>query len=190
MNRTEPASTFPRLFAEVVAARADHAALIHAGETQTYRDLDQRCARMARAFLASGAGKGTRIAILAPDSALLLTAFYAALRIGALVTPISTLTTPTELAHIVRTSDAQILIGLRRFLSRDFGRNIEAACRLDSANPRRYACPRRLSAVGVARRLRRSALGAFDRGPPGARRRTRRAGYHAAGRRRGRGGAR
>lgn len=127
MDDTEPASTFPKLLAEIVAARADHDALIYAGETLTYRELDQRSARTARALLAIGAGKGSRIAILAPDGVLLLTTFYAALRIGALVTPISTLTTPTELAHIVRTSDAQILVGARHFLTRDYGRNLEAA---------------------------------------------------------------
>ena len=86
-----------------------------------------RSARTARALLAMGAGKGTRIGILAPDSTLLLTAFYAALRIGALVTPISTLATPTELAHILRNSDAQILIGVRGFLSRDYAERLEAA---------------------------------------------------------------
>ena len=82
---------------------------------------------MAKALLASGAGKGTRIGVLAPDGALLLTTFYAALRIGALVTPISTLTTPPELAHIIRTSDAQLLVGARRFLRNDFAANLEAA---------------------------------------------------------------
>lgn len=123
----EPASTFPQLFAEVAATRADHAALIYDGRTFSYRELDQHSARMARALLAIGAGKGTRIAILAPDSDLFIITFYAALRIGVLVTPISTLTTPSELAHIVRTSDAQILIGTRRFLTRDYGQNLEAA---------------------------------------------------------------
>lgn len=127
MGDIERTSTFPQLFAEVVAARADHDALIYGGERLTYGDLDRRSARLARALLTIGAGKGTRIAILAPDSTLLLTTFYAALRIGALVTPVSTLTTPSELAHIIRTSDAQILIGVRRFLTRDYGRNMEAA---------------------------------------------------------------
>jgi acyl-coenzyme A synthetase/AMP-(fatty) acid ligase len=123
----EPASTFPQLLAEVVSARADHDALIFAEETLSYTELDQRIARIARALLAIGAGKGTRIGILAPDSTLLLTTFYAALRIGALVTPISTLATPTELAHIIGNSDAQILIGMRRFLSHDYGARLEAA---------------------------------------------------------------
>jgi acyl-CoA synthetase (AMP-forming)/AMP-acid ligase II len=122
----EPASTFPQLLAEIVAARADHDALIFAGEAISYAELDNRSARMARALLALGAGKGTRIGILAPDSTLMLTTFYAALRIGALVTPISTLATPIELAHILRNSDAQILIGVRKFLSHDYAERLEA----------------------------------------------------------------
>jgi len=123
----EPAPTFPALLAETVAARGDHPALLLADEALTYDELDRRSGRMARALLASGAGKGTRIALLAPDGALWLTAFYAALRIGALVTPISTLTTPPELAHIVHTSDAQLLVGARQFLRRDFADNLAAA---------------------------------------------------------------
>jgi acyl-CoA synthetase (AMP-forming)/AMP-acid ligase II len=127
MEEAEPASTFPELFAEMVAARGDHVALIVADETMTYRELDRRSGRMARALLASGVGKGTRIGLLAPDGALWLTTFYAALRIGALLTPISTLATPPELAQIIRTSDAHILIGVRRFLRRDFVDNLTAA---------------------------------------------------------------
>jgi len=127
MEETEPASTFPALFAQIVAARGDHDALILAHETLTYRELDRRSARMARALLAGGAGKGTRIGLLVPDGALWLTTFYAALRIGALITPISTLATPPELAHIIRTSDVQILIGARRFLRHDYAEKLAAA---------------------------------------------------------------
>lgn len=127
MADIEPVSTFPALLAQVVAARADHEALVVPGETLTYRDVDARSARMARALLAIGAGKGSRICLLAPDSALWLTVFYAALRIGAIVTPVSTLTSPSELSHIVRTSDAQILIGARRFLRNDYAAKLCAA---------------------------------------------------------------
>src|SRR3546814_14338028 len=65
----------------------------------------RRTARMARALLASGAGKGSRIALMAPDGVLWLTTFLASLRIGALVSVVSTLCTPPELAHLLRTSD-------------------------------------------------------------------------------------
>ena len=124
---SESASTFPALLAGVVATRGGHPALLLTDQTVTYRELDERSARMARALLARGVGKGSRIALLAPDGLLWLTTFYAALRIGALVTPISTLATPPELAHIVRTSDAQMLVGARRFLRRDFADNLVAA---------------------------------------------------------------
>jgi acyl-CoA synthetase (AMP-forming)/AMP-acid ligase II len=126
-GNSESASTFPKLLAQTVAARRDHPAVILVDETLNYDELDRRSAEMARALLAIGVGKGTRVALLAPDGALWLASFYAALRIGALVTPISTLTTPPELAQILRTSDAQVLIGVRRFLRRDFVANLEAA---------------------------------------------------------------
>jgi acyl-CoA synthetase (AMP-forming)/AMP-acid ligase II len=123
----DDATTFPELLADVARRRADHPALVVADETLTYAELDRRSARMARALLAAGAGKGTRVGLLAPDGVMLLTAFYAGLRIGALVTPISTLAMPPELAHILRTSDAQLLVGARRFLRRDFAASLEDA---------------------------------------------------------------
>lgn len=127
MAASDASATFPELLASTVRARPDHPALVVAGETLTYRELDRRSARLARALLASGAGKGTRIALLAPDGALWITTFYAALRIGALVTPLTTLGTPAELAHIIRTSDAQFLIGARRFLRRDYAETLTSA---------------------------------------------------------------
>lgn len=123
---TVPA-TFPALFADIVRERAEHPALVVADETLTYAELARRSGRMAKALLASGAGKGTRVGLLAPDGVLLLSTFYAALRIGALVTPISTLATAPELAHIVRTSDVQVLVAVRRFLRRDFVATLEQA---------------------------------------------------------------
>jgi acyl-coenzyme A synthetase/AMP-(fatty) acid ligase len=126
-DETESVSTFPAMFAAVVSACAERDALVVAEETLNYRDLDRRSAKMARAMLAIGVGKGTRIALLAPDGALWLTTFYAALRIGALVTPISTLATANELAQIIRTSDAQIVIGVRRFLDHDYAENLMSA---------------------------------------------------------------
>src|SRR3954451_21746902 len=126
-DETESFSTFPEMFAAVVSACAERDALVVAEETLNYRDLDRRSAKMARAMLAIGVGKGIRIALLAPDGALWLTTFYAALRIGALVTPISTLATANELAQIIRTSDAQIVIGVRRFLDHDYAENLMSA---------------------------------------------------------------
>jgi acyl-CoA synthetase (AMP-forming)/AMP-acid ligase II len=123
----EPPSTIPSQFAAVVAARGSHDAIATMHETVSYDELDRRSARMARALLASGAGKGARIALLAPDGIFFVSTFLAALRIGALVTVVSTLCTPRELAHILRNSDAQFFVSARRFLGHDYASTLEAA---------------------------------------------------------------
>lgn len=120
-------STVPQLLAQLVATRGDHDALVMRGITLSYAALDQRSADMARALLDIGAGKGTRIALMAPDGVLWITTYLAALRIGALLTVVSTLCTPPELAHILRHSDTQILIGVRRFLRHDYGKTLTDA---------------------------------------------------------------
>lgn len=114
-------STIPAMLAEVVARRGGEDAIATVTETIDYAELDSRSLRMARALLASGAGKGTRIALLAPDGIFWITTFLAALRTGALVTAVSTLATPRELAHILRNSDIQVLIAARRMLRHDYG---------------------------------------------------------------------
>ena len=127
MAEPEPPSTIPAQFAASVAARGGSDAVAMLAETVSYAELDRRSAEMARAMLAAGAGKGARIALLAPDGIFWVTAFLAALRIGALVTCCSTLCTPKELAHMVRNSDIQFFLGARRFLGHDYGEKLAAA---------------------------------------------------------------
>jgi acyl-CoA synthetase (AMP-forming)/AMP-acid ligase II len=127
MEIAEPASTLPQLLAKSVAARGKHDAVVTVRETLSYDELDRRTARMARALLAAGAGKGARIALMAPDGVFWVTAFLGGLRIGALVTAVSTLCTPSELSHILRNSDTQFFLGVRRFLRHDYVETLTAA---------------------------------------------------------------
>src|SRR5580692_6362486 len=127
MQEIEPATTVPQLLANFAATRGEHDAIATVAETLSYEELDRRTSRMARALLALGAGKGTRIALLAPGGILWLTALLAGLRIGALVSLVSTLCTPPELAHMLRSGDAQILLAVRRFLRHDYGKTLAAA---------------------------------------------------------------
>ncbi len=127
MQESEPATTVPKLLANLVATRGKHDAIATLAETLSYEELERRTSTMARALLAQGAGKGTRIALLAPGGILWLTALLAGLRIGALVSLVSTLCTPPELAHMLRSGDAQILLGVRRFLRHDYGKTLAAA---------------------------------------------------------------
>ena len=123
----EPPSTIPAQFAATVTARGDCDAVAMMHETVSYAELERRSARLARALLAAGAGKGARIALLAPDGIFWISAFLATLRIGAMVTCCSTLASPKELAHMVRHSDVQFFIGARRFLGHDYGAKLAQA---------------------------------------------------------------
>ena len=80
MEEIEPATTVPKLLANFVATRGQHDAIATVAETLSYEELERRTSRMARALLALGAGKGTRIALLAPGGILWLTALLAGLR--------------------------------------------------------------------------------------------------------------
>ena len=126
MSEPEPKATVSAMLARSVAAWGGKDAVVTARETLSYEELARRSARTARALLAIGAGKGTRIALLAPDGGLWLTTFLAGMRIGAIVATVSTLATASELAHILRHSDCQILIGARRFLRHDYAQKLAA----------------------------------------------------------------
>ena len=123
----EPPSTLPALLRHMAAARGQHPAIVTRNETVSYAELEARSARFARALLAAGAGKGTRIALLAPDGPFWVTAFCGALRIGALVTTVSTLCAPPELAHFLQSSDCQHIIAVRHVLSHDYAATLETA---------------------------------------------------------------
>ncbi|MFV8816894.1 class I adenylate-forming enzyme family protein [Haliea sp. E17] len=124
---TTQQQTLPALFARKVAERGDHPAVAMAGESVTYAELERRSAHFARALLQAGAGKGARIALLSADGIFWLTAFLGCMRIGALVSLVSTLCTSRELAHILRTSDTQFLVANRRFLNHDYGEKLGEA---------------------------------------------------------------
>lgn len=127
LDANEAPSTIPQLLERVVSTRADHEAIAMIDESVTYAELDRRSARLARALLANGAGKGTRISLLAPDGIFYLTVFLAATRIGALISLVSTLSKPPELAHILKNSDCQFFIGARRFLRHEYSETLKEA---------------------------------------------------------------
>ncbi|WP_174273648.1 class I adenylate-forming enzyme family protein [Sphingomonas bacterium] len=119
--------TIGELFRRSVERTPDAEAVATVETRLTYAELDARAMAMARALVAAGVGKGGRVALLAPDGPFWLTTFLAATRIGALVVAVSTLATAPELAHILKHSDSQFLIGVRGFLRHDYSERLEAA---------------------------------------------------------------
>lgn len=92
----------------------------------SYADADQRSARLARALLARGAGKGTRVGILMPNGPDWVTAWLAITRIGAIAVPLNTFFQARELGWILRHADVDTLLTVSHFLGHDYLERLEA----------------------------------------------------------------
>ena len=100
--------------------------VIEQDRVATFQELDRASAELAKALLASGAGKGSRVAFLFPNGIDFVTALFAITRIGAIAVPINTFYKGPELAWQLKHCDAQMLITVDRFLSHDYLARLEA----------------------------------------------------------------
>jgi acyl-CoA synthetase (AMP-forming)/AMP-acid ligase II len=119
--------TLPALLAHAVAQHGDAPAAVTAAGALSYRQIAASSEELAKGLLALGVGKGARVGVLAGNSVFWIQSLFACAQIGAIMAPISTLATPPELAHIVRHSDIQVLLGVRRYIGRDYGQTIADA---------------------------------------------------------------
>ncbi|MFJ6567450.1 non-ribosomal peptide synthase/polyketide synthase [Streptomyces sp. NPDC091292] len=85
-----PARTWPRMFADQVAARPHEVALVHEDVRLTYAELDARANRLAHALVARGAGPEKVVALAVPRSADMIVAEVAVLKAGAAYLPVDT----------------------------------------------------------------------------------------------------
>jgi malonyl-CoA/methylmalonyl-CoA synthetase len=67
------------------------------GRELTYRDLDERCARLAARLAGLGVGRGDRIAAQIEKSVTNAILYLASLRLGAVYLPLNTAYTDSEL---------------------------------------------------------------------------------------------
>ena len=139
-------------FARERAARLGDAPLIvHEGRTLTYREADVRSRRISRGLLASGIGKGARVAVLLPNGPDWVLAWLAAARIGALVVPVNTFYQARELGFALRHADVSLLLTTARFLGNDYLERLERAAPELAAQHR---APLRASSLPYLREVR------------------------------------
>ncbi|MBB5916260.1 amino acid adenylation domain-containing protein [Nocardia transvalensis] len=112
--RTAPAAaprTLPSLFASA-AANADRVA-VHCGSVQlTYRDLDRRANRLARALIARGLGPGDVVALGMSRSVESVVGTLAITKTGAAFLPVDVRHPAERIRHML--SDSGVRIGLTR----------------------------------------------------------------------------
>ena len=106
---------------------AERDAMVRNGRRISFSDLERRSAVVSRGLLALGLGKGSRIALLLPNSPEFVIYLMAAGRIGAVVTPLSTLSQAPELAWVLGHGDIQLLVTCDRYLGHNYLDRIELA---------------------------------------------------------------
>jgi fatty-acyl-CoA synthase len=89
---------------------ADRVAVIDGELTFTYAQFLERCLRLGSALRRMGVAEGGRVAVLAPNSHVLLEAHYGVPFAGAVLVALNVRLTASDLAYIVSHSGAQVLI--------------------------------------------------------------------------------
>ncbi|MBD8205218.1 long-chain fatty acid--CoA ligase [Microbacterium sp. CFBP 8790] len=95
----EPSQTLSEMLAAAVTRYGAQTALEFFGATTTYRDLGAQVERAAEGLRRLGVRAGDRVALVLPNCPQHVVAFYAALRLGAIVIEHNPIYTPRELRH-------------------------------------------------------------------------------------------
>lgn len=105
-----PDGSLAHLIDSSVATYGKHVALEFFGATTTYAELGDQIARAAEGLRKRGVRKGDRVALVLPNCPQHVVAFYAALRLGAVVVEHNPLYTPRELRHQFEDHGATVAI--------------------------------------------------------------------------------
>ncbi len=89
-------------------------------ERWTYGELWQRSVEIARALLACGVTKGTRVGVMMTNRLEFLSSVFGTALTGGIATTISTFSTKNELEFILQQADCAVLLLERNILKKDF----------------------------------------------------------------------
>ena len=96
-----PQRTLPAVIEEVAQTRGDHAALISAHETLTYRELSERANRYARWALAQDIAKGEAVGLMMPNRPEYMAIWLGITSVGGVVALLNTNLRGPALAHCI-----------------------------------------------------------------------------------------
>lgn len=105
-----PTGSLSDLIAESVRTYPDRPALEFFGRETTYAELGDQIDRAAEGLRRLGVGHGDTVALVLPNCPQHVVAFYAALRLGAIVIEHNPLYTPRELRHQFEDHGAKVVI--------------------------------------------------------------------------------
>ena len=119
----------------------------------TYADLWARSVEVARALIAAGVGKDSRVGILMTNRPEYISALFGIALAGGVTVSLSTFSTPAELDYLLQAGAVSILLYDRQVLKKDFGAILgDLEPRITAAEPgklhsRKFPFLRRLIAL-------------------------------------------
>ena len=105
-----PSQSVPEIFDDVTEKYGNKTALIFYGRKISYRSLREMVDRFATALAGLGVSKGDTVALYLLNCPQYVIAYFAALKVGAKVTPISPVYTSKEVKHQLEDSEADTII--------------------------------------------------------------------------------
>src|SRR5678809_731664 len=90
--------------------RPHHTALVLEDRRLTFLELNQRVNRLANALRSLGVGKNDKVATILPNGIELLESYWAIVKIGAVIVPLSQLLRGKGLVNLLRDSDTSAVI--------------------------------------------------------------------------------
>ena len=105
-----PEISVPELIDQLADKYANKAALIFYGKRITYRRLKELIDRFATGLADHGVKKGDTVALYLVNCPQYVVAYFAALKLGAKVTPVSPVYTSKEVKHQLADSEARIVV--------------------------------------------------------------------------------
>jgi 3-oxocholest-4-en-26-oate---CoA ligase len=98
------------LWEAIREAVPDRPALVQGATRRTWRDFDDRAARLAGALLTHGVGAGAKVGQLLYNCPEFLESYFAALKVRAIPFNVNYRYTATELAYLLANADAEALV--------------------------------------------------------------------------------
>jgi len=105
-----PVKSVSQAFDEATERSPDKAAVVFYGRSISYGELRDATDRLANALASLGVKKGDRVALYLLNSPQFIIAYFAALKCGATVTPISPVYTSHEVRYQIEDSGARVAI--------------------------------------------------------------------------------
>jgi fatty-acyl-CoA synthase len=110
MELNDPRLTFGRFLGEAASRFGPRRAIVFEGRDTSYRELERQARLLARALIGAGVVKGARVAVHMGNRPEWIVAAFAVGMLGGVLVPVNTFASRAELKHVLRHSDASVLL--------------------------------------------------------------------------------